>query len=862
MPKRQFYLFLLTLLLLISCSNNENGVSTLGDEARVLTLAVPEGTIATFRTLAEAFEEAHPGITVHVESMSRLTGDDPNPARALAQAADIFISGTAFTGDWQSLTLDLTPLANATDFDAADFPAGLLYAADGTIRHLPVTVDPSFVLYNKALFDNAGLAYPTPDWTWEEFVSLATQLTQRYGDFTAQYGWADGLQTNALVGAGLAGSLIDYNTVPPGPQLAGDDAAAALTRYLALFGENGVAPTPRSAASAYGETQTLIQERRVAMWLAAYTTLGSYRGLDVGVAPLPVVAGNAGQRLYVRTIGFAASAATQQPALAWQLIEYLSRQQGFGEELIPARASVRQATGFWEGDDPQVATVVEDYLDHSFELAYAGTHQALRQAAASVLWEETELAAALAAQETAVQQRLMGEAEPLAAVAGDKETTISEGRILFITDVRHPHRYQALAQAFEEENPGLRIEISAPQWTWFAGTGVQSLDRTRTGQQADCFVHSPLLTEAEVARVLPLDALLELEPDINRDDFYPFTLNAFLHDGALIALPEYFRLPLIGYDTTLFDAAGVPYPEMGWTLQEFLETAVALTAGEGRQKQYGYIPHIGDFNDAWLFLHAFGVDLLDHSVEPVTASFDTPAVADALRWYVALSETYGVKPLYHTNNYDSFNNAIYLELLANRRSLFAARRGAMWWDDGSEWEGPYATPTAAIEERRYNTFPVTPDSEVMLPAEVTGLYISAETEQRRACWQWITFLLEHDPGFGIPARRSVAHSEEFHLRVGPAANVMLQNAAQMSGRQLVQSPEWMNLRHWYSIALTRAIEEDMTAEEALSITQAEFEVYRQCVMEGELFARTSTHARQRLLECAAPASSYVILREE
>jgi hypothetical protein len=184
----------------------------------------------------------------------------------------------------------------------------------------------------------------------------------------------------------------------------------------------------------------------------------------------------------------------------------------------------------------------------------------------------------------------------------------------------------------------------------------------------------------------------------------------------------------------------------------------------------------------------------------------------------------------------------------------------MWRSDSSKVIGGSTMPDATIEEVQYTTSPIAPGAEVALPVEATALYISAETEQRQVCWQWITFLTEHDAGLGLPARQSTARSEEFHLRAGPAADAMLHSAAQMDPRQLEQPPEWLNLRGWYSIALTRVIEEEMTAEEALAVTQVEFEQYRHCVIQRGLFAQTD--ARERLLECANPVSPYVILREE
>jgi ABC-type glycerol-3-phosphate transport system substrate-binding protein len=861
LPK-QFRLlsFFFLLLLLSSCSNTRGNVVIVSEDA-MITLAVPDGIIERYRVLAEAFMADNEGVTVHVESMDRLIGSDPNPAHALAQSADLFPSGTAFAGDWQALTLNLTPLANAANFDAHDFPVGLLYAADDTIRHLPVTVYPSLVLYNKAHFDVAGLAYPAPDWTWEEFVSLATRLTQRYGDFTAQYGWADGLNTHALVAAGLAGHLVDYTNTPPTPRLTEEEVVEAVARYVSLYsGDKNVAPVPRSAFSASSETQTLIRERRVAIWLGNYNDLGSYSEQDIGVLSLPVINGREDRRLYVFSRGFAVSAATQQPQAAWQLLEYLSRQPDLDENAMPARASVRQATGFWENVDPQIANLIEKELVNSFELANAPASHALTQAVTAILLEDISVIEALAREEAKLEQVLAGQIEPLEPLSSSHGIEERGGQILFVTNSMHYHRHQALAQAFAEENPDFSVEIAPPRWTFIHGAMFRTMDQAYGHRQADCFIYEPLHSPVEAARVLDLDALLELDPNIDRDTFYPVALSAFVNEGALLALPNQFALPLIGYDTLLFDRANINYPEAGWTLDDFLDTAVALSTGENSQKQYGYVPHQGDFHDALTFLYAFGVDLLDRTVDPPTARFDTPTVANALAWYVALSETYGVKPVYGTNSYDVSTVGSGMQTLAERRNLFANRRGAMWRDDGSEWEGAYATPTAAIEERQYTTFPIASAGEVVLPLDVTGLYISAKTEQRQACWQWITFLSEHDPGVGIPARISVAHSEEFQLRAGPAAAIMLQNVEQTSQRQIMSVPEWMNLRGWYSIALTRTLEEEITAAAALAATQVEFESYRHCVIERELFQ--PEHWGRRLVECADPASPYVILGVE
>src|SRR5690606_16169067 len=53
--------------------------------------------------------------------------------------------------------------------------AGDAYAA-------PVNWDTIAIYYNKDLFDAAGLDYPTPEWTWDEFGAAALALTDEGED--------------------------------------------------------------------------------------------------------------------------------------------------------------------------------------------------------------------------------------------------------------------------------------------------------------------------------------------------------------------------------------------------------------------------------------------------------------------------------------------------------------------------------------------------------------------------------------------------------------------------------------------------------------------------------------------------------
>ena len=58
---------------------------------------------------------------------------------------------------------------------------------DGKQLGIPKDLDSAAVWYNKDMFDEAGIPYPTADWTWDDFREIAKKLTKADG---SQYGLA------------------------------------------------------------------------------------------------------------------------------------------------------------------------------------------------------------------------------------------------------------------------------------------------------------------------------------------------------------------------------------------------------------------------------------------------------------------------------------------------------------------------------------------------------------------------------------------------------------------------------------------------------------------------------------------------
>jgi multiple sugar transport system substrate-binding protein len=85
--------------------------------------------------------------------------------------------------------VDLTGWSQANAATWNDFWPGERAAATvgGRVVGVPALVDNLALVYNKKLFDQAHLAYPTASWTWDDFRNAAKRLTD---PGKKQFGWA------------------------------------------------------------------------------------------------------------------------------------------------------------------------------------------------------------------------------------------------------------------------------------------------------------------------------------------------------------------------------------------------------------------------------------------------------------------------------------------------------------------------------------------------------------------------------------------------------------------------------------------------------------------------------------------------
>ncbi|MCZ7447270.1 sugar ABC transporter substrate-binding protein [Agrobacterium rhizogenes] len=139
------------------------------------------GSEETQEKIVDAFEAKYPDIKIEITFLPQSGfADRVNTALGSGQnVPDIF--PMIDNDNWRPRALDLGPfIAAEKDFDPEMYSRQLWrnYATfKDAIVALPMGAGTNVVLYNKAVFDAAGVPYPQPDWTAQDFLDTAKKLS-------------------------------------------------------------------------------------------------------------------------------------------------------------------------------------------------------------------------------------------------------------------------------------------------------------------------------------------------------------------------------------------------------------------------------------------------------------------------------------------------------------------------------------------------------------------------------------------------------------------------------------------------------------------------------------------------------------
>lgn len=335
--------------------------------------------LQTYQTLIAAFQESHPGIVIEpVASLSSSPQPSGWPQGAYmewlntafvgAQPPDVFLINYRQFGNYaaRGVIEPLAPYLTASKtVQAGDFFPIALDAFRWTgfdnngVGAIPQNVSSLVVYCNLDRFKDAGVAFPTNGWSWDEFGQAAKRLTSepKQDRPPAVFGLVvePSIARTAPFIWSAGGELVD-NIAQPTRLTIDTKAAERGLSWFASLGQAGLRVTPNELEARtlnnldrfrFGGAAMLIESRRVV------PLLRQTQGLRWDVAPLPVGDRRAN---VLHSDGFAMWAGAADKDAAWSFMEFAIGPAGqkvlaTTGRTVPSLRSLADSPAFLEGAD-------------------------------------------------------------------------------------------------------------------------------------------------------------------------------------------------------------------------------------------------------------------------------------------------------------------------------------------------------------------------------------------------------------------------------------------------------------------------------------------------------------------------------
>ena len=293
---------------------------------------------------------------------------------------------------------------------------------------------------------------------------------------------------------------------------------------------------------------------------------------------------------------------------------------------------------------------------------------------------------------------------------------------------------QRLLQQFYTEHPNVEVN--------FVTVGIEGNESlAEVAASADVVhVYSGYASESDTYFV-DMTTFMAADDTFDVDDFYPVALEAYRHKGKQWGLPSTVDATLLFYNRDLFDDAGVPYPQAGWTWEDLLEAAQKLSRGEPPRRQWGLLTLSVEWYTLPLLIAVQrGGALVDNPAAPTAPTLDDPRLVEAARWVQAL--VYRDEVLAPP--------ALDMSSFAGRDALYCNHQAAMWIANDKSVQ---IHPNCDIN------LGIAPVPVAGRPATFYTFYghaIPKSSTHPEAAWDWLTFATRQ-PYFwtGMPARNSL-----------------------------------------------------------------------------------------------------------
>ena len=410
-------------LLASACSgggSNSNGVVNVilwhGYEQPSEPGAPPNYEVIALNRLVAQFNRTHPKI--HVQAIYCCTNDDALAKLTVAMQGNkqpdiAYEYGSSMP---QLATapkiVDLTSRVQAQSYDWNDFFPGerAVTEVDGKVLGVPALVDNLAVVYSKKLFDQAGLSYPSADWTWDDFRAAAKALTN---PATKQFGMAFPADATEDTVWHYEAMLWEAggDILTPDNKRSAFNSAPGMTALTML---QDLAVTDKSMfvdVQNSGKADTLFNSGKIGMVITGPWELASYPDVSYGVQIMPSFPGGNHQTISGPDNWVMFDNGQTRVDAAWTFLQWFtSSQQVLTDSLadghLPTRESVVSMAAFstFATKYPDIDVFAQNLSNVQKARpqiqAYPKVSAVLGQAIVSVLLGQSQPADALASAQT------------------------------------------------------------------------------------------------------------------------------------------------------------------------------------------------------------------------------------------------------------------------------------------------------------------------------------------------------------------------------------------------------------------------------------------------------------------------------
>jgi len=376
------------------------------------------------------------------------------------------------------------------------------------------------------------------------------------------------------------------------------------------------------------------------------------------------------------------------------------------------------------------------------------------------------------------------------------------GEIRFVVseDAAGVKGYQQIIDAFQKAQPTVKVNLSN------VPDDAEFLKRLAADFAAktppDVFVinYRRFGEFAIKGALAPMDDYVAKSTAIKPGEFYPAALDAFKFKGKQYCLPQNLSSLEVYYNKKLFAAANLPMPKLGWTWDEFLSDARALT--KGNQYGAGISPQVIRVAP---FIWAHGGELVDDPNQPTKLTLDSPAALEAFQWFVNLQVKEHVVP----SQADE----------ATESSQTRFQNGKL----GMFFQSRVITPDLreTIKDFEWDVAPMPGDKNTATILHSDGYCITSGAKNKDAAWAFVEFANSAEgqkiivgSGRTVPSLKGVAESPLFLTTSFAPANNRIYLDMAPNIRRVPIMTTWLEIEDRVNAEIKRAFYGGASVQEA------------------------------------------------